>query len=202
MVNSVPSPGQLRYQTNQIGAFLHYGPAVFLNGDICRRPIQGLQPDATRRRAMGARGQVVRREAYRLQHETPQWILPLADQDDRLQRPQFPLEKRPGRRDTGTGRRLQKTRDRTWVCTSPGTTGIFPAMRSTRRPWPTAKAYWPVYRRQIEELLTDYGDIVCLWLDHYGDPFSWPAKLAINPKTASRTSTRLSPWQEPSSPTW
>ena len=32
MVNTVPSPAQLRYQTNQYGAFLHYGPAVFLEG--------------------------------------------------------------------------------------------------------------------------------------------------------------------------
>jgi alpha-L-fucosidase len=42
------------------------------------------------------------------------------------------------------------------------------------------EAYWPVYRQQIEELLTDYGEIVCLWLDLYGDPFNWEA---VDPKT-------------------
>ena len=31
--SAVPSPAQLAYQTNQMGAFLHYGPAVFLDGD-------------------------------------------------------------------------------------------------------------------------------------------------------------------------
>jgi alpha-L-fucosidase len=33
LANAVPSLGQSRYQTNQLGAFLHYGPAIFLNGD-------------------------------------------------------------------------------------------------------------------------------------------------------------------------
>ena len=38
MVNSVPSPRQLIYQTKQYGAFLHYGPAVFMNGDWAATP--------------------------------------------------------------------------------------------------------------------------------------------------------------------
>ena len=44
MVNTVPSPAQLRYQTNQYGAFLHYGPAVFFGGKVGRRRgSQGVQ---------------------------------------------------------------------------------------------------------------------------------------------------------------
>ena len=38
LVHSVPSPAQLHYQTNQYGAFLHYGPAVFMTGDYCATP--------------------------------------------------------------------------------------------------------------------------------------------------------------------
>jgi hypothetical protein len=65
---------------------------------------EGVQPDATRRRTVGAGGQVVRRQAPCLQHETSQRLLPLANQDNRLQRSQFYVEERPGRRGAGSGR--------------------------------------------------------------------------------------------------
>ena len=41
-------------------------------------------------------------------------------------------------------------------------------------------AYWPVYKQQLNEIMSNYGDLACLWLDSNLDPFHW---TDINPAT-------------------
>ncbi|NLE38277.1 MAG: alpha-L-fucosidase, partial [Pirellulaceae bacterium] len=34
-------------------------------------------------------------------------------------------------------------------------------------------AYWKYYKEQLTELLTNYGEVVMVWFDNYGDPFGF-----------------------------
>ena len=182
-VDSVPSPRQLIYQTNQIGAFLHYGPAVFMNGDYLATPdpkvFNPTQLDAEQwvrvAKSFGAKHLV-----FSTKHHNGFCLWPTETTD-------YSVRSSPWK--NGRGDVVREVAD---ACKKQGIAlGLYYSGHDRHFPChtfdPAALAnrerYWPVYRRQIEELLTNYGEITCLWLDHYGDPFSWPAKLAINPKT-------------------
>ena len=190
LVNSVPSPGQLRYQTNQYGAFLHYGPAVFMTGDYCATPdpkvFNPTELDADQwvrvAKSFGAKHLVLSTK-----HHNGFCLWPTMTTG-------YCVRSSPWR--NGRGDLVREVAD---ACKKHGIAlGLyysghdqhFPChsldrtnhtMKGPETPMlANREAYWPVYRRQIEELLTNYGDIICLWLDGWGDPFTWDA---VDPKT-------------------
>ena len=182
MVKSVPNPAQLRYQTDQYGAFLHYGPAVFLDGDWAATPdpkvFNPTQLDAEQwvlvAKSFGAKHLI-----FSAKHHNGFCLWPTKTTD-------YSVHGSPWKNGQGDVVReladackkhgialglYYSGQDRHFPCHS-----LDPAAMANR------EAYWPVYKQQIEELMTNYDDIVCLWLDGYGDPFLADYQ-AINPKT-------------------
>jgi alpha-L-fucosidase len=192
LVRSVPSPAQLAYQNNQLGAFLHYGPAVFMNGDYLATPDPKVfnppQLDAEQwvrvAKSFGARHLVLSTK-----HHNGFCLWPTKTTD-------YSVRSSPWR--NGQGDLVREVAD---ACRKyglglglyySGTDKHFPCTTLDPPTVTNRDAYWPVYRQQIEELLSNYGDIVCLWLDGYGDPFvsfdddprtGKPYGEAVDPKT-------------------
>lgn len=192
MVKSVPTPGQLAYQTNQLGAFLHYGLAVYTGGDMFSDPDPQLfnptQLDAEQwvrvAKSFGAKHLI-----FTAKHHSGFCLWPTKTTD-------YSVCSSPWK--NGHGDVVREVAD---ACKKHGIgLGIyysgydhhFPCYTGNPSSLQNREAYWTVYRQQIEELLTNYGDIVCLWLDGYNDPFLWAVedpttgKLkaeAIDPKT-------------------
>lgn len=184
LVKSVPSPAQLIYQTNQYGAFLHYGPAVFMDGNFLVTPdpkvFNPTQLDAEQwvlvAKSFGAKHLV-----FSAKHHNGFCNWPTKTTD-------YSVLSSPWR--NGQGDLVREVAD---ACRKHGIAlGIYYSGRDHKFPcyeeWDrrsdlaeaNREAYWPVYRQQIEELITNYGDIACLWLDVCQCPFEF---LPVNPAT-------------------
>jgi alpha-L-fucosidase len=177
---AVPSPGQLTYQTNQMGAFLHYGPAVFLDGDWKSVP----DPKVFNPTRLDAEQWVRTAKSFDAKH----LVLSSKHHNGSCLWPTkttgYSVRSSPWKNGHG-----DVVREVAEACKKHGIAlGLYYSGHDRHFPCHTLdpatlknrEAYWPVYRQQIEELLTNYGQIICLWLDGYGDPFSWDA---IDPKT-------------------
>lgn len=191
MVNTIPSSAQLRYQTDQMGAFCHFGPARFLNEkgnyhDMEATPdpkvFNPTQLDAEQWVRV-AKSFDAKHIVFTAKHLNGFCLWPTKTTD-------YSVRSSPWK--NGRGDVVREVAD---ACKKHGIgLGLyisgndhhFPCYKSEdgKKLVGDIASYWPVYRQQVEELLTNYGDIVCLWMDHYGCPFSWPpVKLAINPQT-------------------
>jgi alpha-L-fucosidase len=181
-VNSVPSPGQLRYQMNQYGAFLHYGPAVFLNGDWQATPdpkvFNPTELDAEQWVRV-AKSFDAKHLVFSTKHHNGFCLWPTKTTD-------YSVRRSPWKNGQG-----DVVREVAEACKKHGIAlGLyfsgqdrhFPCHILDKKAETNRETYWPVYCRQLEELLTSYGELVCLWLDGYGDPFDWQTQ-AKNPKT-------------------
>lgn len=182
LVDSVPTPGQLRYQANQYGAFLHYGPAVFMDGDWKATP----EPNVFNPTQLDAEQWVrvaksfdAKHLVFSTKHHNGFCLWPTETTD-------YSVRSSPWK--SGQGDVVREVAD---ACKKHGIgLGLyfsghdrhFPCHIIDKEAEANREAYWPVYCQQLEELLTNYGDIVCLWLDAYGDPFDWQSQ-AKNPKT-------------------
>jgi len=177
---AVPSPGQLVYQTNQMGAFLHYGPAVFLDGDWKSTP----DPKVFNPSQLDAEQWVLTAKSFDAKH----LILSSKHHNGFCLWPtkttSYSVRSAPWKNGQG-----DVVREVAEACRKHGIAlGLYFSGHDRHFPCHTLdpatlanrEAYWPVYRRQIEELLTNYGEIVCLWLDSYADPFGWEI---TDPKT-------------------
>lgn len=177
---AVPSPAQLAYQTNQLGAFLHYGPAVFLDGDWKSVPdpkvFNPIQLDAEQW-VLTAKSFDAKHLIFSSKHHNGFCLWPTKTTS-------YSVRSSPWKNGQG-----DVVREVAEACKRHGISlGLyfsghdrhFPCHSLDKAPLANREAYWPIYRQQIEELLSNYGEIVCLWLDCYGDPFSWQA---VDPKT-------------------
>ena len=193
LVKSVPSPAQLVYQTNQLGAFLHYGPAVFMKGDFLATPdpkvFNPTQLDAEQWvRVAKSFGDTYL--VFTAKHHNGFCLWPTKTTD-------YSVRSSPWK--NGQGDLIRDVAD---ACKKHGIAlGLYFSGHDRHFPcytYPDAKtivnreAYWPVYRRQLEEILTNYGEIVCLWLDGFGDPFC-SASTSIDPKTGKTYGEGIDP---------
>ena len=112
-VNSVPSPRQLVYQTNQYGAFLHYGPAVFLDGDWKSTPDRKIfnptQLDVEQWVRV-AKSFDAKHIVFSAKHHNGYCLWPTGTTDYSVR--EFTVEGRPGRRHRGPRHRVPEARDR------------------------------------------------------------------------------------------
>ena len=191
-VDSVPSPRQLIYQTNQIGAFLHYGPAVFMDGDYLATPdpkvFNPTQFDAEQwvrvAKSFGAKHLV-----FTTKHHNGFCLWPTKTTD-------YSVRSSPWKNGRG-----DVVREVAEACKKHGIAlGLYYSGHDRHFPChaldPAAlanrEAYWPVYRRQIEELLDE------LRRDHRASGWTTTAIRSVGrqswrstPRPANRISTRL-----------
>jgi alpha-L-fucosidase len=189
MVNSVPSPGQLRYQTNQYGAFLHYGPAVFMDGNPRgdgKTPANwATTPDPSvfnpteldaEQWVRAAKSFDAKHFVFSAKHHNGFCLWPTKATD-------YSVRSSPWK--NGHGDVIRDVAD---ACKKHGMAlGLYYSGQDRRFPCfvsdasiANRAAYWPVYKQELTELMSNYGELACLWLDSYLDPFNWDAK---NPAT-------------------
>jgi alpha-L-fucosidase len=188
LVNSVPSPAQLSYQTKQYGAFLHYGPAVFLSGQGTYDDMEATpDPSVFNPTNLDVNQWVTTAKSF-----DAKYIVFSAKHHNgfcnwQTQTTSYGVSSSPW--ENGQGDLVRELGD---ACRANGI-GLGLYFSGHDRDFPCYKldngtivgniaAYWPVYKQQLTELLSNYGNISCLWLDHYQDPFSWNG-LTVNPAT-------------------
>lgn len=176
---AVPSPAQLAYQTDQMGAFLHYGPAVFLDGDWRSVPdpkvFNPTQLDAEQW-VLTAKSFDAKHLIFSSKHHNGFCLWPTKTTS-------YSVRSSPWKNGQG-----DVVREVAEACKKHGIAlGLYYSGHDRKFPCyadnpaiANRTAYWPVYKQQLAELMSNYGELVCLWLDSYLDPFHWNV---INPLT-------------------
>lgn len=178
-VNSVPSVAQLRYQTNQYGAFLHYGPAPFMDGKWEALPdAKVFSPTELNAEqwVRVAKSFDARHIVFSTKHHNGFCLWPTKTTN-------YSVRSSPWKNGQG-----DVIRDLADACKKHGIAlGLYYSGQDRRFPCfvgdasiANRTAYWLVYKEQLNELMSNYGELACLWLDSYLDPFHWDA---INPAT-------------------
>jgi alpha-L-fucosidase len=172
--SAVPSPAQLAYQTNQMGAFLHYGPAVFLDGDWKSVPAPQVfnptQLDAEQW-VLTAKSFDAKHLIFSTKHHNGFCLWPTKTTS-------YSVRSSPWKNGQG-----DVVREVAQACKKHGISlGLYYSGHDRKLPCyadnlaiANRAAYWPIYKRQLAELMSDYGELVCLWLDSYLDPLHWDA---------------------------
>jgi alpha-L-fucosidase len=180
-----PSPLQLAYQQDQIGAFVHFGPATYNKSDMLAVPAADLfnpsRLDAEQwvntARSFGAKHVVLTAK-----HHNGYCLWPTETTD-------YSVKQSPWKNGKGdvVGEFVEACRkynmkvglyvsggDKHFACTST------PDPQGERRLVGDIDKYFPVFMEQLRELLTSYGLIDYLWFDGAYDPFGWDV---MDPKT-------------------
>lgn len=179
LVNSVPSPRQLIYQTKQYGAFLHYGPAVFMDGDWAATPdpkvFNPTQLDVEQwvRVAKSFDAKFI---VFSTKHHNGFCLWPTKTTD-------YSVRSSPWKNGQGDViRELAAACKKHKIALGLYYSGMdrrFPCYKDSPS-LANRAAYWPVYKQQLNEIMSNYGDLACLWLDSNLDPFHW---TDVNPAT-------------------
>lgn len=179
VVNSVPSARQLQYQMNQYGAFLHYGPSVFMDGHWEATPdpkvFNPTQLDVEQW-VQVAKSFDATHIVFSTKHHNGFCLWPTKTTD-------YSIRSSPWK--NGQGDLIRELAD---ACKKHGIAlGLYYSGQDRKFPCvpgtpseSNRTAYWPIYKEQLTELMSNYGELCCLWLDSYLDPFGWNAQ---NPAT-------------------
>jgi alpha-L-fucosidase len=173
-----PSARQLAYQRAQLGAFIHFGPATFVDGDMHATPPAGLfdpvDLDADQwARAAGAFG--AEHVVLTAKHHNGFCLWPTSTT-------QYSIASSPWK--GGEGDVVREFVD---ACRRhdlrPGLylSGGDEHFRCSSTPEPMGQrhlvgdlnTYSGVFMQQLEELLTGYGPLAVIWFDGAYDPFGW-----------------------------
>lgn len=180
-----PSPEQLAYQEEQLGAFIHFGPATFINSDMLAVPAADLfnpsKLDADQwvktAQSFGAKHIVLTAK-----HHNGYCLWPTKTTD-------YSVKQSPWKNGNGdvVAEFVKACRkygvrvglyvsggDKHFGCTST------PDPQGERKLVGDINKYFPVFMEQLRELLTNYGEISYLWFDGAYDPFGWDV---MDPKT-------------------
>lgn len=183
--NYKPSPQQLAYQQDQIGAFVHFGPAAYIKSDMLAVPAADLfnpsKLDAEQwvktAKSFGAKHIVLTAK-----HHNGYCLWPTKTTD-------YSVKYSPWKNGKGdvVGEFVKACRkydmkvglyvsggDKHFGCTST------PDPQGERKLVGDIDKYFPVFMVQLRELLTGYGEIAYLWFDGAYDPFGWDV---MDPKT-------------------
>jgi len=175
---SRPSARQINYQSDQLGAFIHFGPSSYIGGDMLRVPPadtfnpQDLDADQWVRTAksFGAKHVILTAK-----HHNGYCLWP-------TKTTKYSVQSSPWKE--GQGDVVRQLAD---ACRKHGlrmglylSAGDFHfGCSSTPDPLGERKlrgdrdAYFEFYREQLRELLTEYGELTALWIDGAYDPFGW-----------------------------
>ena len=173
-----PSDQQLALQQRQLGAFIHFGPASYIQSDMMSVPAADLfnpaQLDADQwvktAKSFGAKHIVLTAK-----HHNGYCLWPTSTTD-------YSVKKSPWKNGKGdvVAEFVKACRkydmkiglyvsggDKHFGCTST------PDPQGQRKIVGDIHKYFPVFMEQLRELLTNYGDISYLWFDGAYDPFGW-----------------------------
>lgn len=180
-----PTMQQLAYQQDQIGAFVHFGPATFNKSEFLLVPAADLfnptKLDAEQwvktASLFGAKHLVLTAK-----HHNGYCLWPTGTTD-------YSIKQSPWKNGKGdvVGEFVKACRkynmkiglyvsagDKHFGCTST------PDPQGKRKLVGDIDKYFPVFMEQLRELLTGYGEIDYLWFDGAYDPFGWDV---MDPKT-------------------
>lgn len=180
-----PSSQQLAYQNRQLGAFIHYGPAAYIESDMMSVPAADIfnpsELDAEQwvktAKSFGAKHIVLTAK-----HHNGYCLWPTETTD-------YSIKGSPWKEGKGdvVGEFVKACRkydieiglyvsggDKHFGCSST------PDPQGERKMVGDIHKYFPVFMEQLRELLTNYGEISYLWFDGAYDPFGWDV---MDPKT-------------------
>jgi len=174
-----PSENQLRYQENQVGCFVHFGPASYLDkngGDYLTVPAADLfDPTAldTDQWMRAAKSIGAKHIILTAKHHNGYCLWPTETTDYSVQ--QSPWKNGAGdvvrmfvdsARKHGISPGLYlSSGDTHFGCTST------PDPLGERKLVGDVEAYFPVFMNQLTELLSNYGDLEVVWFDGAYNPF-------------------------------
>ncbi len=177
-IKTKPSPQQLTYQQEQLGAFIHFGPATYIKSDMLAVPVADLfnpsKLDADQwvktAQSFGAKHIVLTAK-----HHNGYCLWPTETTDYSVKQSSW----KNGKGDV-VGEFVKACRkygvrvglyvsggDKHFGCTST------PDPQGERKLVGNINKYFPVFLEQLRELLTNYGEISYLWFDGAYDPFGW-----------------------------
>lgn len=173
-----PTPQQLAYQERQLGAFIHFGPATYIESDMLSVPDADLfnpsrlnaEQWVKTARSFGAKHIVLTAK-----HHNGFCLWPTKTTDYSVKN--SPWKNGDGdvvaefvdacrKYDMKVGLYLSGG-DKHFPCSST------PDPQGERKLVGDVDKYFPVYLEQLRELLTAYGEVSILWLDGAYDPFGW-----------------------------
>ncbi len=180
-----PTPRQLAFQERQLGAFIHFGPASYIESDMLSVPAAEIfnpsKLDAEQwvktAKSFGAKHIV-----FTAKHHNGYCLWPTGTTD-------YSVKKSPWKNGKGdvVAEFVRACRkydmkiglyisggDKHFGCTST------PDPQGKRKIVGDVNKYFPVFFEQLRELLTNYGKIDYIWLDGAYDPFGWDV---MNPET-------------------
>lgn len=184
-VSNIPTPQQLAFQERQLGAFVHFGPASYIESDMMSVPaVDVFNPsklDADQwvktAKSFGAKHIVLTAK-----HHNGYCLWPTKTTD-------YSIKGSPWMNGEGdvVGEFVRACRkynmqiglyvsggDKHFGCYST------PDPQGERKMIGDVHKYFPVFMEQLRELLTSYGEISYLWFDGAYDPFGWDV---MYPKT-------------------
>ncbi len=189
--DDIPSPQQLKFQQQQLGAFIHFGPATYISSDMMTVPEASIfNPDRLDAEqwvrtavSFGAKHVVLTAK-----HHNGFCLWPTRTTD-------YSVKSSPWRNGKGdvVAEFVKACRkygvrpglyvsggDKNENCTST------PDPMSQRKIVGDVDAYFTRYIAQIHELLSNYGEIDYVWFDGAYDPFGWDV---MNGSTMERLGT-------------
>ena len=186
-----PTPQQLDFQERQLGAFIHFGPATYIQSDMMSVPAADIfnpsKLDAEQwvkaAKSFGAKHVVLTAK-----HHNGYCLWPTNTTG-------YSVKKSPWKHGKGdvVDEFVEACRkynmkiglyisggDKHFGCTST------PDPQGQRKIVGDIHKYFPVFFEQLRELLTNYGKIDYVWFDGAYDPFGWDI---MNPKTMKQLGT-------------
>lgn len=173
-----PSAAQAHYQENQLGAFIHYGPATYLEGEFLEVPEASVFNPTnldTDQWVKTAKSFGAKHIVLTAKHHNGFCLWPTHTTD-------YSVKSSPWKGGQGDVVRefVDSARkhglepgiylscaDYHYPCTSTPDSFGERKLRGDRN------AYFPVFWEQVREILTQYGDLAVIWFDGAYDPFGW-----------------------------
>lgn len=175
----VPTAAQLRYQENQLGCFVHYGPAAYIDGDggdyLNAPPADLFDPaelDVDQwmeaAKAIGAKHIVLTAK-----HHNGYCLWPTATTDYSIVQSPWKDGKGDVVREFVDAARRHGISPGLYLSSGDEHFGAksTPEPRGVRKHVGDVDAYFPVFMAQLTELLTNYGELEVVWFDGAYNPF-------------------------------
>jgi alpha-L-fucosidase len=180
-----PTAGQLAYQERQLGAFIHFGPATFINSDMMSVPAAEIfnpkrldaEQWAKTAKSFGAKHIVLTAK-----HHNGFCLWPTETTEYSVKNASWKNGNGDVVRAFVDACRKYDLEIGLYVSGGDKHFGVSstPDPQGERKIVGDIHKYFPVFLEQLRELLTNYGEISYLWFDGAYDPFGWDV---MNPET-------------------
>lgn len=181
--NRFPTPQQLAFQERQLGAFIHFGPATYIQSDMMRVPDPGIfnptQLDAEQWVAAAA-SFGAKHVVLTAKHHNGYCLWPTVTSD-------YSVRNSPWKNGEGdvvaefvAACRKYDLKPGLYISAADSYLGCTstPDPMGERKLVGDVDAYFPLFFEQVRELLTGYGEIDYVWFDGAYDPFGWDVSHA------------------------